>query len=83
MKVKKVVPEVVVTVDGALSKKFNIELAAMIRALHEDLGQRVKDESTKTQYISKFILKVNNTLLVTKVVLNKDPKKSHELEAHT
>lgn len=43
----------------------------------------MEDESKETHYVSKFVFKVNNTLYITKVSLNKDPKKSQDLEAHT
>lgn len=61
--------------------RFTFELVASMRVLHKDPGQRVKDESTKTHYVSRFIFKVNNTLSITRVSLNKNLKESHELEA--
>lgn len=53
--------------------RLTFNLATSIRALHEDPDQRVKDESTKTHYMSRFIVKVNNTLFVTRISMNKDP----------
>jgi len=77
MKGKKIELEQVGSNKGTSSnKRFNINLATLMRASHEDLSQRVKNESTKTHYVSKFIFKVNNTLSVTKVFLNKDLDKS-------
>lgn len=67
----------------SLSKKSNINLTASIGILHEDSSQRVEDESTETHYVSKFIFKANNTLSITKVLLNKDLEKSQDLEADT
>jgi len=84
MKREKIKQKEVATTDGASSKKkTNIDLAAMIRTSHEDPSQMMKYEYTKTHYVSKFIIRVNNTLTVTKVLLNRDPKASQDLEAHT
>jgi len=65
------------------SRKHNVNIAALVRSLHEDPSLRTRDESTNTHYVSRFVFKVNNTLSVTKVSLNKDPKKLQDLEAHT
>ena len=72
------------TIDNASpSRKHNVDIAALVRSLHEDPSLRTRDESTNTHYVSRFVLKVNNTLSVTKVSLNKGPKKPQDLEAHT
>lgn len=63
--------------------RFTFKLVASMRALHEDPGQRVEDESTNTHNVSRFVFKVNSMLLVTKVSLNKDQEKFQDLEAQT
>jgi len=65
------------------NNKFNINFAALMRESHEDPSQKGKNESTETHYVRKFIFKVNNTLSITKVFLDKDSEKSQDLEAHT
>lgn len=75
--------EVMTTNDASLSQKANVDLAALMRTLHEDPNLRIRDQSTKTHYMSRFVFKVNSTLSITKVSLNKDLTKSQDLGAHT
>jgi len=65
------------------SREHTVDIAAEIRAQHVDPSMRVRDESTDTHYVSRFVFKVNNTLSVTRLFLNKDPEKPQDLEAHT
>jgi len=64
-------------------QKHNVDIATLIRSLHEDPNLRARDESTNTHYVSRFVFEVNNTLSVTKVALNKDPEEPQDLEART
>lgn len=69
--------EGVVTMDEAPPKtKLSFDLATSMSALHTNPSQRVEDESTETHHVSRFVFKVNNTLFVAKVFLDKDLKKS-------
>lgn len=53
--------EGVVTIDEApLKTKLTFDLVASTRALHEDPNQRVKDKSTETHHVSRFVFNVNN-----------------------
>jgi len=65
------------------SWEHNVDIAALGRSLHEDPRLRTRDESTNTHYESRFVFKVNNTLSITRVSLNKDSKKPQDLETHT
>lgn len=64
-------------------KKFDFDLAALIRTLHEVPSQRLRDESTPNKYVDTFIFKHNNTLFVTMVSLKKGLKEPENLEVHT
>lgn len=61
--------------------RFSFDLATTMRALYKDPSQKVKDESTEAHRVSWFVFKVNNTLLVTRVFMNKDLEKSQDWEA--
>jgi len=65
------------------SREYTVDLAVEIRAEHADPSMRVRNESTDTHYVSRFVFKVNNTLSVTRLFLNKDLEKPQDLEAHT
>lgn len=43
----------------------------------------MEDESKKTHYVSWFVFKVNKTQYITRVSLNKDPKKSQVVGTQT
>lgn len=59
--------------------RLTFDLVTSMRALHEDHGQKEKDESIKTYYLSRLIFKINNTPFITIIFMNKDPKKSPRL----
>lgn len=81
---KEVEPKGRVTIEETPSKtRLSFDPATTMRALHEDPNQKVRDKSMESHHVNRFVFKVNNTLSVTRVFMNKDPKKSQDLEART